>query len=114
MERIAFDACTGAGRINESDALRHHPHHIGGPRGSNQIARALDAQPRISFQPGLVAGCAGRARQIGKLVHDDLRGGSLYRARERLCVKDIDHRRRGAECGDGVVLSAERVAPMTV
>jgi hypothetical protein len=81
--------------------LRHHPHNLGGLRRGHQIARALDAQARISFQPGLVAGRAGRTRQIGGLMHDDLRGGSLHRPSDRSRVKDIDHRRRGAEYDNG-------------
>ena len=81
----------------KGDALRDHALDVGGARGGNQVARALDAQPRIARKAFLVLRRAGRESEIGELMNDRLRRRRLDRARKGLGVEHVDHHRLGAE-----------------
>jgi hypothetical protein len=66
-------------------------------RGIRQVACAFDAQAGIACKTFLVLRRARRKCEIGELMQDDIGGSRLDCAGERLCIKNIDDHRLGAE-----------------
>ena len=72
VERIALPVGLRPRRVDEGDALRHHAPHARSLRRRHEIARALDAQPRILFAHGGHLRRIAHVRQIGQLMDDDI------------------------------------------
>ncbi len=79
-----------AGRIAEGDALHDETPGRGGPRGGDQVARALDADARIARIGGGELRLVEDAGQIGQLVDHDLGPRLHHGAFERVGIEYID------------------------